>query len=40
MPFKHWQALGIDHLFRKPLPEFDDPFSKEIFPKVKSDAPI
>lgn len=33
MPVKHWQALVIGHLSRKPVSEFDYPFAKEILPK-------
>ena len=37
MPLKHWQAWGIDHLSRKPVPMFDHPLSKEMLPNVQSD---
>lgn len=31
MLLEHWQASGISHLYRKPVPVFDDPHSKDIF---------
>ena len=34
MPLKHWQAWGIDHLSRKPVPVFDHPLGKEMLPNV------
>jgi len=39
MPFKHWQALGIDHLSRKPVPGFDRPLCKEMLLNVQSEPP-
>jgi len=35
MLLKHWQAWGINHLSRNPVPMFDHPFGKEMFPQVK-----
>ncbi|KAK4816063.1 hypothetical protein QYF61_011071 [Mycteria americana] len=40
MPLKHWQAWGIDHLSRKPVPGFDHPLGKEMLPKVQSEPPL
>ena len=34
MPLKHWQAWDTEHLSRKLIPGFDNPFSKEMFPNV------
>lgn len=34
MPLKHWQAWGINHFSRKPVPGFDHPLGKETLPNV------
>jgi len=36
MPLKHWQAWGIDHLFRKPVPVFGHSLYKEMLPNIQS----
>ena len=33
MPLKHWQAWGIDHLSRKPVPVFDLSDTEVLWPK-------
>ena len=40
MPLKPWQAWGIDHLSRKPVPAFDHPLGKEVLPDVQSKPPL
>jgi len=40
MPLKHWQAWGIDHLSRKPVPMFAHPLGKEMLPNVQSEHPL
>ena len=40
MPLKHWQAWGINHLSRKPVPVFDHPLCKEMLPNVKFKPPL
>ena len=40
MPLKHWQAWGIDHLYRKPVPVFDHPLGKQTLPNVQSKPPL
>jgi len=37
---KHWQAWGIDHLSRKPVPVSDHSLGKEMFPHVQSEPPF
>lgn len=37
-PFVCWQAWDTDHLCRKPLPEFNHPHGREIFPNVQSEC--
>lgn len=39
MSLKRWQSWGIDHLFRKPVPESEHPLSKEVLPSVQSKLP-
>ena len=40
MSFKHWQAWGIKHLSRKPVPGFDHPFCEEMLPNIQSEPPL
>ena len=40
MPQKHWWSWGVDHLSRKPVPVFDHPLGKEMFPNVQSEPPL
>lgn len=37
MPPEHWWAGGTDHLSRKPVPVFDLPLGKKLFPNVQSE---
>jgi len=39
-PLKHWQAWGINHLSRKPVPVSDHPLSKGMLPNVWSKPPM
>ena len=39
MLLEHWQAWGIDHLSRKPVPVLDNPLSEEMFPHVQPEPP-
>ena len=40
MPLKHWLAWSIDHLFRKPVPVFDHPLSKEMLLNTQFKPPL
>jgi len=35
MPLEHWQAWGINHITRKPVPVFDQSHGKEILPNIQ-----
>lgn len=37
---EHWQAGGISHLSREPVPVFDHSLSKEMLPNIKSKPPL
>lgn len=37
MPLEYWQAQGIKHLPRKPVPVFEHPLGKDIFPNIHCD---
>lgn len=39
-PLQHWQAWGIVHLPRKPLPVFDCTHSTEIFHQIQSETSL
>ena len=40
MPLEHWQAWGIKHPSRKPIPGYDKPHGKEIISNIQSEPPL
>lgn len=40
MLLNHWQAWGINHLFRQPVPVFGHPIDKEMIPNVQFNPPL
>lgn len=40
IPLEHWQASGINHPARKPVPVSDHPHNTDIFPNLQSEPPL
>lgn len=40
MSLEYWQAWGINHCARKPVPVFVHPQDKEFLPNVSSEPPL